>query len=119
MTEIKWNEIKKLLLDVEEQEFTLTSMREEELVYCFCSDNQMLIKLKEAMKQNPEEYKCYIKSRYADGSISGYEFRFPKKYLKFLIRERNYTMSEEQREASKERMRKAREVKSLKNESLH
>ena len=111
MKELKWNEIDKLYIDKEEQEFTLTAMRDDELVSCFCSDNVMLTKLKEAMKQNPEEYKCWIKYIYPDGIIGGYEFKFPKKYLKFLVRERTYTMTEEQRLASAERMKKAREAK--------
>lgn len=86
-------------------------MRDDDTVSCFCSDNLMLTKLKEVMKQNPEDYKCYIKHIFPDGSIGGYEFQFPKKYLKFMIRERAYNMTEEMKLASRERMRKAREAK--------
>ena len=114
MFEVEYNKIQKLVVGKDEQEFTLTAMRDDDRVSCFCSDNLMLTKLKEAMKQNPDEYKCYIKSVYPDGSIAGYEFVFPKKYLKFAARDRKYDMSPEQKEAAKERMKKAREAKTSK-----
>ena len=111
LQEVKWNEIQKLYLDKEEQEFTLTALRDDEYFTCFCSDNNMLKKLKDAMKQNPTEYKCYIKYLSREGKVCGYEFKFPKKYLRLMIKDRKYSMTEEQRIASKERMLKAREMK--------
>lgn len=114
LKEISWKEIQKLTVDKDEQEFSLTTMREDDFVTCFCSDNNMLTQLKNIMKQNPNDYKCFIKYVHPDGRIGGYEFKFPKRYLKFLVRDRQYNMSQEQKEASKERMLKAREAKASK-----
>ena len=70
------------------------------------TDNTFITKMKRRLLSDPDHYKCFAFEN-KDGTVDSYEFEFPLKCLSF----RNFSkrsMTEEQRKAVADRMRKNR-----------
>lgn len=93
----------------DEIETTICLERNSKIASIYTSDNAMVNKLKKQWLKNPE-WKCWEGSRDSDGAITGYFFETPKKAI--CIRTGlGKQLSDEAKEAFKERARKYREGK--------
>ena len=82
-----------------EQETTVTMMRDEYYATVYTSDTLMMHKFEKF-----PQWKTYS----VDGKIVGVSYKIPKKLISFRSKLISRTMSEEQRQAAAERLRKAR-----------
>lgn len=95
---------------VEEQELTITAMRDEDFFETYTSDNTYLTKLKKMVAANPKDWQ--ITAIYESyGEITGVKFRAPKNFLSFRCANRVNTLSEEQKAINAERLKAARITK--------
>ena len=69
---------------VEEQELTITAMRDENFFEAYTSDNTYLTKLKKMVAANPKDWKV-IAVYESYGEITGVKFRAPKRALSFRV----------------------------------
>lgn len=107
------DEIKSITsLSKEERETTISFYEDEKILTLVTSSNRMLTKLKKCMRENPNEYKCYLLSIDENKEPTGYEFIFPTKYLKFTKKAREgRVFTEEEKKQAAERLKRAREKK--------
>ena len=87
----------------DEQETIVTMMRDEDYATIYTSDTLMMRKLKKY------EHWGVDKTYTSDGEIVGVTYKVPKKMITFRSRVVTREMTEEQRQAAAERLRKARE----------
>jgi len=68
-----------------------------------------ITKFNKLCKENPKQFKC-VKTEYIGGTrkAEGKYYEFPKKFITIRSKEVKRTMSDEQRKASAERLKKAR-----------
>jgi hypothetical protein len=88
----------------EEQETAINWFRDDDTITICTSDPTMVTKLKNVMKRDPDNYKCYyLKTNIVDGALGNYFFEMPKNLLTFRVAtsgsEDRQPMSEEQRAA--------------------
>lgn len=91
-----------------EQETSISWFRDDDNIVVCSSDPTMITKLKNVMKRDPDNYKCYYyKTNMIDGKLGNYFFEFPKQLLTFRVAtnfaEDRSAMTEEQRAAVRER----------------
>lgn len=105
------DEIKSITsLSKDERETTISFYEDEKTLSLVTSSNRMLTKLKKCMKENSNEYRCYLISEDENKEPTGYEFIFPTKYLKFTKKAREgRVFTEEEKKQAAERLKRARE----------
>lgn len=91
----------------DEQEVTITAYRSDERMNLWVSDNTMLTKVKRCMRANPEEWRLEQIAWNKEGTVAGYEFSFPKKYLSFRTKTTTYELTDEQKAERAARFKKA------------
>lgn len=91
----------------DEQEVTIAAYRSDERMSLWVTDNTMLTKVKKCMRVNPEEWKLERVEWHKEGTVAGYEFSFPKKYLSFRTKTTTYELTDEQRAERAARFKKA------------
>ena len=85
-------------LSIEEQELHINASRDEDIATAYCSDSTWITKMDRLVKKSPELF-----SVVTENDISK-TYRFPKRLLS--IRSNIREMSEDQRRAASERMKK-------------
>lgn len=107
ITEYLPDELDPVDASTDEQEVTITAYRGDERMSLWVSDNTMLTKVKRCMRANPEEWKLERVEWHKEGTVAGYEFSFPKKYLSFRTKTTTYELTDEQRAERAARFKKA------------
>lgn len=95
---------------VNEQETVINFTRDSDKATVYISDSTMLTKLHKLMKKNPEEWRL-VHQDTVNGEIVSETFECPKKLISLRASTSSRVMTEEQRQAAAERLRKARENK--------
>lgn len=98
---------------VEERETTITLGAYSSAMTIYTADNTMLTKLKKVLDANPDTVKCWEAGKDSNGNVTGYFFEMDKKHLSIRQSSGN-NMSEEQKDAFRERAKKMREEGKLK-----
>ena len=75
--------IKTVNCTTDEQETTINISRKEDLVQIWSSDNTMITRLCNVVKQYPDTWKCYEGGTDNAGNVYGYFFTCPKKAISF------------------------------------
>lgn len=101
------DELEAVDASIDEQEVTITAYRSDERMNLWVSDNTMLTKVKRCMRANPEEWRLEQIAWNKEGTVAGYEFSFPKKYLSFRTKTTTYELTDEQRAERAARFKKA------------
>ena len=95
-------------LSVNEQETVVNFDRNTDKATVYTSDSTMLTKLHKLMEKNPKEWRLIDNGR-INGEIVSETFECPKRLISFRTSTTSRAMTEEQREAAAERLKKARE----------
>ena len=98
------NAVERPKLTREEQEVIITTSAADDLAEVYVADPIYMRKLDRLVEKDPGSYK--VKSRNAY-SVT---YTMPKKLLKFWIQREPRELTEEQRAAARERLKKAQEV---------
>ena len=85
-------------LSIEEQELHINASRDEDFATAYCSDSTWITKFDNLVKKSPDLFKVI-----AENDVSK-TYQFPKRLIS--IRSTIKEMSEEQKRAAAERMRK-------------
>ena len=85
-------------LSIEEQELHINASRDEDFATAYCSDSTWITKMDKLVKKSPDLFSVVAKNEISK------TYRFPKRLLS--IRSSIREMSEEQRYAASERMKK-------------
>ena len=93
----------------DEQEFTITASRNDKKIAIYVSDNTFLTKVKKAFAANPTGWTGYVVKN-KEGNPTGYFFETSKKYLTLRSKDRTRKMTEEQRAAAAERLKRSRKL---------
>lgn len=91
------------MIGKEEQEISLSAMRTEDQAYLYCSDTTWITKMEKLMDTNPVDFTIHSEDEF------GKTYRFPKKFI--TIRGKQKTLTEEQKKALSERMKKDKQSK--------
>lgn len=97
-------------IPVNEQETVINFTRDSDKATVYTSDTTMLTKLHKLMKKTPEEWRL-VHQDTVDGQVVSETFECPKKLISLRASIISRVMTEEQRQAAAERLRKARENK--------
>ncbi|MFN2926524.1 hypothetical protein ACKX2L_06315 [Lachnospiraceae bacterium YH-ros2228] len=92
-------------ISTREQETTVVFERNSKKATIYTSDATMLTKLHKLMEKNPKEWRLIGKGR-LNGDIVSETFECPKKLISFRTSTTSRVMTEEQREAAAERLKK-------------
>lgn len=87
----------------EEQEISLSAMRTEPQAYLYCSDTTWITKMDKYVEANPTDFSVHSEDEF------GKTYRFPKNLI--TIRKQKKEMSDEQKKALSERLKKSAESK--------
>lgn len=98
------NAVERPKLTREEQEVIITTSAADDLAEVYVADPIYMRKLDRLVEKDPSSYK--VKSRNAY-SVT---YTMPKKLLKFWVQREPRELTEEQRAAARERLKKAQEV---------
>lgn len=93
---------------IEEQEIVINSVRDQDYIDVYTSDNMYLTKLKKLVAANPKEWKLFDVYEGRDG-INGVRFRAPKNLLSFRGKAVERDLTEEQKQAIADRLKEARQ----------
>lgn len=97
-------------IPVNEQETVINFTRDSDKATVYTSDTTMLTKLHKLIKKTPEEWRL-VHQDTVDGQVVSETFECPKKLISLRASIISRVMTEEQRQAAAERLRKARENK--------
>lgn len=92
--------------NLEEQETSISMMRNDSKVLIFTSDNTFITKLKRVMIKCPDNFKCYVSGYDRNGNPVGYFIEGPKKILSIRAGKNKKPLSQEERAERAARMRK-------------
>lgn len=93
-----------------EQEVTISTTRDEDVMSIYVSDNTFLTKIKKILAGNSKNWKCWMIGR--DSGPTGYIFETKKKYLTIRSKDKDLsTLSEEKQLARQSHMAKMRAAK--------
>lgn len=95
----------------EEQETSISMMRNENKIRIFTSDNTFITKLKRVMSKYPDNFKCYVSGYDRNKNPVGYFIEGPKKILSIRTGKSKKPLSEEERAKRAARMRRSRTEK--------
>lgn len=98
-------ELEAIHCDMDEQETSITMLRNSDEVKIYTSDNKMLTKLSKMFDKNKEIWKCFECGRDSAGKVTGYLFITNKKAISFRTG-KGKNISEEDREKRRERFKK-------------
>lgn len=90
----------------EEQETSISMMRNDSKVLIFTSDNTFITKLKRVMIKCPDNFKCYVSGYDRNDNPVGYFIEGPKKILSIRAGKSKRPLTAEQRAERAARMRK-------------
>ena len=93
-------------LPVDEQETTINYNRRDDVCEIYTSDSTVMTKLDKLVKNG--DYKL-IDTQYLDGTLVSKTYECNKKLISFRAKQGKREMTEEQKIATAERMKKARE----------
>lgn len=93
----------------DEKETIISFVKGSTVAYIYTADNTVLTKLKKNVNANPKEWKLHNVYRSSD-SYAAVEVTCPKKYISFRGKSKSREMTEEQKKAASERLKKARSV---------
>lgn len=96
---------------IEEQETVIRFDRNSDKATVYTSDYTEMTKLHKLMKNSDSEW-TLVRTDTQDGDVVGETYECPKKLISLRSKSTTRTMTEEQRKAASERLRKAREEKS-------
>lgn len=102
---LTYDQIETISCPMEEQETTVVYSRSGDIMKIYTSDNTTLTDLKKKLKDNPEDWKCYVASKNNDGTVSGYFFEAPKDLLTFRTKKVTRELTEEQKQAITARLK--------------
>ena len=105
------DELECVSASMDEQDITISAYRNDDRFEAWVTDNVMLTKIKAGMKGAPEEYRLEEIVWHKDGTVAAYKFSFPKRFLTFRTKDRKVEMTEEEKAAMAERLKKARASK--------
>ena len=91
----------------DEKETIISFTKGNTVAYVYTADNSVLTKIKKHMKANPKEWKLHNVYR-NDNEYVAVEVTCPKKYISFRGKSKSREMTEEQKKATSERLKKAR-----------
>lgn len=112
MEYIKLNQIERCGTPRNEAETTINIGYSNNSIKIYTSDNSMLTKIIKAASKNPEGWKCWCGGKDRDGNIHGYFFEAPKNAVRLASGSRKKKeVTEEMREAFRNRCKEAREKK--------
>lgn len=92
-----------------DQETIINFNAGEETAEMYTADPVMIRRMNKLCSENPSQFSGAVHSRY-DGKIYAMYYKFPKRFVS--IRSKDIKKSEEQREASRQRMQKYHASKS-------
>jgi len=99
-----------MYVSTDEQETTINILRSEKDVHVWTSDSTMMTRLDKACELS-EHYSVLKTDRFKDGSIASKEYYIDdKRLVSFRLgRRENRNMTDEEKQATAERLRKARQ----------
>ena len=101
-------EDKNMTVSIEEQEICINAMRDEKFATIYASDSTYITKLDRLCKESPDMYSLI------EDTGRGKKYLLNNKTLiSFRAKKTTRVMTDEQKKASAERLRKARENKSV------
>ena len=105
---VNFDEIKTVKCTLEEQETTVTMMRNENMVNIFTSDNTVITKLRKNVEMQPDAWNCYESGRDNEGNVVGYFFTCPKRAISFRsgIKKKGRVFTDEEREQIRQRFKR-------------
>ena len=116
------DKIESVTCDRHNQETAINWLRDDDIMEICSSDNTFITKMKRIMERDPNNYKCFYYEGNRDkqtGKLGNYFFEAPKSLLSFRSGDKKKRdkreLTEDERNAIRERFRKAREDK--KNDS--
>lgn len=99
---------KNMTVSIEEQEICINAMRDEDFATIYTSDSTYMTKLDRLCKESPDMYSLIQDT----GRGKKYLLK-DKTLISFRLKKTTRIMTDEQKKASAERLRKARENKSI------
>lgn len=99
------SEFEAIRCDMDEQETSITMLRNSDQVKIYTSDNKMLTKLSKIFSKNKDNWTCFECGRDSAGKVTGYLFITNKKAISFRTG-KGKNISEEARQKRRERFKK-------------
>lgn len=90
-----------MALSIEEQEFCINAMRDEDFATAYCSDRTWMTKMDKLVEKSPNLFEVVAETEYAK------TYKFPKRLIS--IRSSIREMTEEQKQLAAKRLKYARE----------
>lgn len=90
-----------MALSIEEQEFCINAMRDEDFATAYCSDKTYITKFDKLVEKSPDLFEVIAETEF------GKTYKFPKRLVS--IRSSIREMSDEQKQLAAERLKNARE----------
>ena len=91
-------------VSMEEQETTIVYSRDSKTAHVYTSDNTTLTKIEKLLNTEGSEWKLKQVVRNSDGTPNGYMFECPKHLVNPKAKKTTKKMTDEQREAARERI---------------
>ena len=88
-----------------EQEVIINFNAEDDTATLYSANPVWIRKMDKLVKQNPEQFEMYRQEK-LHGEIVSKAYKFPKEFITIRTKKRDGTMSEEQRKAVAERMKR-------------
>lgn len=103
-------------VDSSEQETTIVALRNDDYMDVYTSDNTYLTKLKKLAATNPKEWSI-IEVYEGRAGINGVKFRAPKNLLTLRTGTTERSITDEQRQVLRDRLKQAREKSAAQEQS--
>ena len=94
-----------MALSIEEQEFCINAMRDEEFATIYCSDRTWITKMDKLIEKSPNLFEVIAETDY------GKTYKFPKRLISIRSSIVTREMTDEQKQLAADRLRNAREQK--------
>ena len=91
-----------MALSIEEQEFCINAMRDEDFATAYCSDRTWITKMDKLVEKSPNLFEVVAETDY------GKTYKFPKRLISIRSSIVTREMTEEQKQLAAERMRNLR-----------
>ena len=92
-----------MALSIEEQEFCINAMRDEDFATAYCSDRTWMTKMDKLVEKSPNLFEVVAETEYAK------TYKFPKRLISIRSSVVTRELTEEQKQLAAERLRNARE----------
>lgn len=96
-------------VSLSEQETIISYSRDEDFAYIWTSDSTVMTKLDRRVESG--DYEIFDVGKDMDGNLLSKEYRCPKNLISFRSKKVTRELTEEQKQAMADRLRKMREVK--------